>query len=71
MSADLDILRAYAAGELSAPDARRRLGDCSFAELLIALAANDLPLPRAPVAGREASVERARRWLFHPDDVAA
>lgn len=68
---DAQILRAYSAGAMSAHDARRRLGDCSYADLLIALAAQNLPLPRAPLAGREATVERARQWLFHPDDVAA
>lgn len=68
---DAQVLRAYSAGAMSAHDARRRLGDCSFGDLLIALATHDLPLPRAPLAGREATVERARQWLFHPDDVAA
>jgi len=28
------------------------------------LSQHDLPLPRAPVAGREEQIERARAWLF-------
>ena len=68
---DAQILLAYSSGAMSAHDARRRLGDCSFGDLLIALAGHDLSLPRAPLAGREATVDKARQWLFHPDDVAA
>lgn len=64
-----DALRAYSRGEMSAIELRRRLGEATYAEVLIRLGALDLPLPRAPTAGREADIARARAWLF-PDHEA-
>lgn len=65
--ADQD-LAAYSRGEITAIDLRRRLDDASYGEVLRLLGERRLPLPRAPTAGREAEIERARRWLFPPHD---
>lgn len=59
-----DALAAYSRGEMSAIELRRRLGDATFGEVLERLGAAGLPLPRAPVAGREAELARARAWMF-------
>jgi len=66
---DRPALEAYSRGELTAIALRRRLGDASFGDVLMLLGEAGLPLPRAPVAGREAQIERARSWMF-PRDVA-
>ena len=52
---------------MSAIDLRRRLGNATYGEVMIRLANAGLPLPRAPVEGREADIARARAWLFPPD----
>lgn len=57
-------LEAFSHGELTALDLRRRLGGISYGEVLLLLSEKDLPLPRAPVAGREAQLKRAREWMF-------
>lgn len=62
----LQALEAFSRGALSALELRRRLGGASFGEVLELLAAAGLKLPRAPVAGREATIARARAWMF-PD----
>jgi hypothetical protein len=60
----LDALRAYSEGKVTAIDLRRRLGGATYGEVLCLLGAENLPLPRAPQHGREQQLERARRWLF-------
>ena len=57
-------LAAYSRGEMTALELRRRLRGASFGEVLGLLRAASLPLPRAPVAGREAQIQRAREWMF-------
>lgn len=64
------ILDDYAAGRMTALEARRRLGDVGFGDLLRLLAYEGLTLPRSPVAGREATLARARAWLF-PENAAS
>jgi hypothetical protein len=60
----LDALRSYSAGEVSAIELRRRLGGATYGDVLRLLGAERLPLPRAPQHGREQRLEIARRWLF-------
>jgi hypothetical protein len=60
----LEALRGYSQGEVTAIDLRRRLGGATYGEVLSLLGAENLPLPRAPLHGREEQLERARRWLF-------
>ena len=57
-------LEAYSRGEMTALDLRRRLGGIGYGDVLRLLSEAGLPLPRAPQAGREAELERARAWLF-------
>jgi hypothetical protein len=57
-------LQAYSRGDLSAIDLRRRLKDATFGDVLALLRAEGLKLPRAPTAGREEQLARAREWLF-------
>lgn len=59
-------LEKYSRGEISALDLRRRLDGATFGEVLILLNEANLPLPRAPTAGREEQLERARAWMFPP-----
>lgn len=59
-------LQAYSSGRMTALELRRRLGDASYGDILLFLSEEDLPLPHAPVEGREEQIERARAWLF-PD----
>ena len=61
---DRAALQAYSRGDLSAIDLRRRLNDATFGDVLALLRAEDLKLPRAPIAGREEQLARAREWLF-------
>ena len=63
-SEKLALLERYSRGEISAVELRRRLGGISYGEVLIELAARDLPLPRAPQAGREDRLALAREMLF-------
>jgi hypothetical protein len=60
----LEALRAYSQGVMSAIDLRRSLDGATYGEILRLLGEEDLPLPRAPVHGREEQLDRARRWLF-------
>lgn len=61
---DRAVLVAYSAGRMTAIEARRRLGDVGFGDLLRRLADAGLALPKAPVTGREERLARAREWLF-------
>ena len=61
---DKDALIAFSRGEMTALDLRRRLGGASYGDLLLLLSEARLPLPRAPVAGREEQIARARAWMF-------
>jgi hypothetical protein len=63
------FLEAYSRGEMTALELRRRLNGASYGDVLRLLSEADLPLPRAPVAGREEQIERARAWMF-PKHVA-
>jgi hypothetical protein len=47
-----DLLRRYSEGRISAIELRRAIGGITFGDVLIELAKRDLPLPRAPEAGR-------------------
>ena len=57
-------LEAFSRGEMSALALRGRLGGATYGEILILLSEHDLPLPRAPVAGREQQIACARSWMF-------
>ena len=57
-------LEAFSHGDMTALDLRRRLGNATYGEVLCLLSERDLPLPRAPVAGREEELARARSWMF-------
>jgi hypothetical protein len=57
-------LEAYSRGEMTALELRRRLGGATVGEVLERLAEAGLPLPRAPVTGREEQIARARSWMF-------
>lgn len=60
----LDTLRAYAAGKLGTREAIAAAGLHDYADLVIALAQNDLALPKpADTPRREANVARARALL--------
>jgi len=59
-----DLLRRYSEGRISAIELRRALGGITFGDMLIELAKRDLPLPRAPEAGRRERIAAARAWLF-------
>ena len=63
----LDAIADYAAGRISAIEARRRLGGVTFGELLRMVADAGLRLPQAPTAGREGRLAQARGWLFPHD----
>jgi hypothetical protein len=58
------LLKRYSEGRISAIELRRALGGVTFGDMLIELAKRDLPLPRAPEAGREQRIAIARAWLF-------
>lgn len=62
-----EALAAYSRGAMDSIELRRRLGDATFGEVLERLAEAGLPLPRAPQAGREAVIARARAWMFPHD----
>lgn len=60
----LDIVRAYAAGTLGTREAIAAAGLHDYADLVIALAQNDLPFPKpADTPRREAHLARARALL--------
>ncbi len=59
-----EALEAFSRGEMTALDLRRRLGDATYGEILQRLSEEHLPLPRAPEAGREEQIARARAWMF-------
>lgn len=61
---DRAALEAYSRGTMTAIDLRRRLGGITYGDLLRLPSEADLPLPRAPTAGREEDIARARAWLF-------
>ncbi|HLY58706.1 MAG TPA: hypothetical protein VKS60_24295 [Stellaceae bacterium] len=63
-TSERQALEAYSRGDLTALELRRRLHGASYGDVLRLLSEEDLPLPRAPVAGREAQIERARAWMF-------
>jgi len=61
---ELEALRQYAGGMLGTRQAIERAGLEDFAELIIALAQNDLALPKpADTPKRRANVELARALL--------
>ena len=57
-------LRAYSRGEMTALEMRRRFNGASYGDVLRLRSEESLPLPGAPVAGREEQIERARAWMF-------
>jgi len=61
--ADYQSLEAYSRGEMSALELRRRLDEATYGDIPRLPSEASLPLPRAPTAGREAQIERARAWM--------
>lgn len=61
-------LEAYSRGKMTALELRRRLGGASYGDVLRLLSEELLPLPRAPVEGREEQLARARAWMFPKKD---
>ncbi len=61
---DKQALKAYSLGDMSAIELRRRLDGATYGDILRLLSEAELPLPRAPVAGREEQINRAREWMF-------
>ncbi len=61
---DKQALEAFSRGNMTALELRRRLGDATFGDILRLLSEEQLPLPRAPQAGREEQIARARAWMF-------
>jgi hypothetical protein len=57
-------LQAYSCGEMTAIELHRRFNGASYGDVLRLLSEADLPLPRAPVAGREEEIARAHAWMF-------
>ena len=57
-------LQAFSKGEMTALELRRRLGGATYGDVLRLLDEASLPLPRAPVHGREANLNIAREWMF-------
>jgi hypothetical protein len=64
---ETEALQAFSRGEMTAIALRRRLGGATFGEVLERLWAANLPLPRAPIEGREENIARARAWMFPRD----
>jgi hypothetical protein len=62
--AERQALKLFSEGGMTAIELRRRLGGATYGEVLRLLSEAELPLPRAPVAGREEDLQRAREWLF-------
>ena len=62
--AQLDVLRAYAAGRRGTRETIDRAGMHDYADLVIGLAQNDLAFPKPPATpAHEARVARARAIL--------
>jgi len=57
-------LEAFSKGGMTAIELRRRLGGATYGEVLRLMSEEALPLPRAPVAGREEQIKRAHSWMF-------
>ena len=66
-----DAALAFSRGEMTALELRRRLGGATYGAVLAMLGEPGLPLPRAPTAGREADLAKARAWLFPAGDDAS
>lgn len=62
-----DLLKRYSDARISAVELRRALGGITFGDVLAELAKRDLPLPRAPEAGRQQRIAAARSLLFPKD----
>ncbi len=62
--AQIEALRSYSRGDMDAIELRRRLDGATYGDVLRLLSEASLPLPRAPVAGREEQIARARAWMF-------
>jgi len=62
-------LEAYSRGDMTAIELRRRLDGATYGDILSLLSEAHLPLPRAPLAGREEQIARAHAWMF-PKHVA-
>jgi hypothetical protein len=58
------LLKRYSKAYISVVELRRALGGVTFGGVLIELAKRDLPLPRAPEAGRQQRLAAARAVLF-------
>jgi hypothetical protein len=58
------LLKRFSEGQISAIELRRTLGGITFGDVLIELARRELPLPRAPEAGRQQRIAAARALLF-------
>jgi hypothetical protein len=61
---DKQALEAYSRGDMTALELRRRLDGATYGDVLLLLSEAGLPLPRAPMAGREEQLKRARAWMF-------
>ena len=61
---DRQVLESLSRCEVTALEARRLLDDASYGDILRMLGEAGLPLPRAPTAGREEQIKRARDWMF-------
>ena len=57
-------IESFSRGTMTAIELRRRLDGATYGEILRLLSEADLPLPRAPVAGREEQIRRAHAWMF-------
>lgn len=64
-----NLLTRFSTGQITAVEARARLGDVTYGRLLSLLASENLPLPNSPRSGREPALARARAWMF-PDHAA-
>lgn len=62
-----ELLKRYSEARVSAVELRRAFGGITFGDVLTELAKRDLPLPRAPEAGRQQRIAAARALLFPKD----
>jgi len=58
------LLERYSRADITAAELRRRLGNISYADVIIELGKRNLPLPRASEKGREERLAKAHAWLF-------